>query len=245
MTPSTARILDAEDNIATPEVRTGLQQSECGLVDLRAPARSRLSALGMQQLITLLDTALGQLQYPGAAHSALLAATTLLRQLATPDQGQASRVRQVGLLAWEIRRVREYIDANLASRITVAQLSAQVHRSAGHFSRAFRQAVGESPHAYIVNCRVQAAAIFMMKSEATLSEIAIDCGFTDQAHLSKHFRNLLGETPAAWRRARRVYSGDATPIRRLHGLQGATGVSAGHRLSTRTAVEPHKDIFGV
>ena len=207
MTPSTARTQDADDSVVTPEMRTGLQESEGGSVDLRAPSRTRLSARGMQHVITLLDSALGQLQRPEVARSALLAATTLLRQHATSDQEQTSGVRQVGLLAWQVRRIREYIDANLSSRISVAQLSAQVHCSEGHFSRAFRQTVGESPHAYIVICRVQAAAVFMMKTDATLSEIAIDCGFTDQAHLCKQFRSLLGQTPAAWRRAQRVYNG--------------------------------------
>ena len=155
----------------------------------------------------LLLAELGHLQRPEAAHLALRVATTSLRQHATPDKEQASDVRRVGLLAWQVRRIREYIDANLSSRISVAQLSAQVHCSEGHFSRAFRQTVGESPHAYIVICRVQAAAVFMMKTDATLSEIAIDCGFTDQAHLCKQFRSLLGQTPAAWRRAQRVYNG--------------------------------------
>jgi AraC family transcriptional regulator len=215
------------------------------LVGLRAPATTRLSVRGMQHVITLLDTALKQLQYPEAVHSALLAATTLLRQHAMRDQGQANGIRQVGLLAWQIRRIREYIDANLSSRITVAQLSAQVHRSEGHFSRAFRQAVGQSLHAYIVSCRVQTAAAFMMQSDATLSEIAMDCGFTDQAHLSKHFRNLLGQTPAAWRRAQREYSGSPTPSRGLDGSHATTGVGARHCLSARTAAELHEDILGV
>jgi AraC family transcriptional regulator len=176
----------------------------------------------------LLLAELGHLQRPEAAHLALRVATTSLRQHATPDKEQASDVRRVGLLAWQVRRIREYIDANLSCRITVAQMSAQVHRSEGHFSRAFRQAVGESPHAYIFSRRVQAAAAFMMKSEATLSEIAIDCGFTDQAHLGKHFRNLLGQTPAVWRRAQKVRSGDANPSRGPRGPQTTTGISARH-----------------
>jgi AraC family transcriptional regulator len=245
MTLSTLRIPDAHGDVVTREVQPCLQESAGRLVGQQAPATTRLSTRGMQHVITLLDTALGQLRHPEAAHSTLLAATTLLRQHAMPDQGQSNGVRQVGLLVWQIRRIREFIDANIASRITVAQLSAQVHRSEGHFSRAFRQAVGESPHAFIINCRVQAAAVFMTQSEATLSEIAIDCGFTDQAHLSRHFRNLLGQTPAAWRRAQRVYSGDATPSRGLHRLQTTTGVSPGHRLSARTAAEFHKDVLGV
>jgi transcriptional regulator GlxA family with amidase domain len=44
----------------------------------------------------------------------------------------------------------------------------------------------------------------MLQTDAPLSDIALRCGFVDQAHLCKHFRKVTGETPAAWRRARRA-----------------------------------------
>jgi AraC family transcriptional regulator len=245
MTLATSGIPDPTGNIVTLEVRTRRLESGSDLGGPLAPASTRSAARAIQHVITLLDAALGQLQHPEAAHSALLAATILLRQHAIPDEGQTSSVRPVGLLAWQIRRIREFIDANLSSRITVPQLAAQVHLSEGHFSRAFRQAVGDSPHAYIINCRVQAAAAFMMQSDATLSEIAIDCGFTDQAHLSKHFRDRVGQTPAAWKRARRAYGGGATPRAGLFGLQATMGIGERHGLRARTAVELHEDILGV
>jgi AraC-like DNA-binding protein len=54
-----------------------------------------------------------------------------------------------------------------------------------------------------VRRRVECAGSLMLAGEAPLSEIALKCGFTDQAHLCKQFRQYTGETPAAWRRARR------------------------------------------
>ncbi|MDB6160465.1 MAG: btr 2 [Gammaproteobacteria bacterium] len=107
------------------------------------------------------------------------------------------------LLAWQMRLVERYIEEHLDQQILVANLSELIHLSEAHFSRAFRLACGEPPHAYIVRRRVELAAQLMLAGREPLSEIALRCGFHDQAHLSKQFRQLTGETPAAWRRLRR------------------------------------------
>jgi AraC family transcriptional regulator len=107
------------------------------------------------------------------------------------------------LLAWQVRRVESYIEEHLDQQILVANLSELVDLSEAHFSRAFRLAYGEPPHSYIVRRRVELAAQLMLAGREPLSEIALKCGFHDQAHLSKQFRQLMGETPAAWRRLRR------------------------------------------
>jgi AraC-like DNA-binding protein len=102
-----------------------------------------------------------------------------------------------------MRRVEGYIEEHIDRQIRVADLSDLVDLSVAHFSRAFRLACGEPPHAYIVRRRVELAAQLMLAGREALSEIALKCGFHDQAHLSKQFRQLTGETPAAWRRLRR------------------------------------------
>jgi AraC family transcriptional regulator len=107
------------------------------------------------------------------------------------------------LLAWQIRLVESYIEEHIDQQILVANLSELLDLSVAHFSRAFRLACGEPPHAYIVRRRVELAAQLMLASRDPLSDIALKCGFHDQAHLSKQFRQLMGETPAAWRRLRR------------------------------------------
>ena len=72
-----------------------------------------------------------------------------------------------------------------------------------HFSRAFRCTFGRSPHAFLIRWRIELAAQYMLQTEAPLSEIAIRCGFLDQAHLCHQFRRIAGHSPAAWRRAHR------------------------------------------
>jgi AraC family transcriptional regulator len=111
-----------------------------------------------------------------------------------------------GLAAWQIVRVRAYIDNNLHRTIHVRDLSAVARRSLAHFSRKFKQAVGESPHAYIVRRRLERASHLMMTSAASLSEIALSAGFSDQAHLSRLFRQAFGQSPGHWRRERGIPS---------------------------------------
>jgi AraC-like DNA-binding protein len=87
-------------------------------------------------------------------------------------------------------------------------LSAVVQRSEAHFALAFKKTLGLSPHAYVLQRRLEKASYLMLASDDSLSDIALACGMTDQAHLCKVFRQLTGQTPAAWRRERRALIAD-------------------------------------
>jgi len=180
-----------------------------------------LSALGanrsrewMQRVISLLEAAVGQLH--GQEHPAqgtlLEAASLLRRQVHPPAAGEVPQGRE-RLLAWQARKVRDYIDSHIMGPIRVADLCALVQRSAAYFSRSFKCTFGESPHAFVVRRRVELAAQYMLTTDASLSDIALQCGFVDQAHLSKHFRQVAGGTPAAWRREHRSrHDENGTPL---------------------------------
>jgi AraC family transcriptional regulator len=122
--------------------------------------------------------------------------------LETADDGKER------LLAWQARKVLDYIDRHITSRVRVADLGALVCRSEAYFSRSFRGTFGYSPHAFVIRRRVELAAKHMLQTDMSLSDIALGCGFVDQAHLCKHFRVVTGETPAAWRRANRAQGAD-------------------------------------
>jgi AraC family transcriptional regulator len=163
----------------------------------------------MHHVIALLDAAMGHLNREQAAHDAVLEATSLLRRQVDPQP--AERIADDGkerLLAWQARKVLDYIDKHITSRVPVADLCALVWCSEAHFSRSFRGTFGYSPHAFVVRRRVELAANYMLKTDMFLSDIALECGFADQAHLCKHFRVVIGETPAAWRRAKTVQGTD-------------------------------------
>jgi AraC-like DNA-binding protein len=155
----------------------------------------------VHHVIALLDAAVGQLDREQAAHGTILKAAWLVRKQIDPQVAQAAADRRGGLRAWQARKVRAYIDSHIAGPVLVADLCALVQLSEAHFSRAFRRTFGKSPHAFVIRRRVELAAQYMLQTDAPLSDIALRCGFTDQPHLCKHFRQTMGQTPAAWRRA--------------------------------------------
>jgi AraC family transcriptional regulator len=160
----------------------------------------------MHRVISLLEEAVGQLHdqvHP--AQGTLLEATSLLRQQIDPPAATEVPDGRGRLLAWQARIVRDYIDSHITGPVLVADLCALVQRSEAHFSRSFKRTFGESPHSFVVRRRVDLAAQYMLATDASLSDIALRCGFTDQAHLCKQFRQAAGHTPAAWRRAHRPH----------------------------------------
>ena len=118
---------------------------------------------------------------------------------------------QGALVAWQVNRVRAYVDDRLETSIRIRDLAAVARRSTAYFSRAFKATFGETPHAFIVGRRLNRAAELMLTSDDSLSQVALACGFADQAHLCKMFRQRHGQSPAAWRRQRRDIS-SRTPL---------------------------------
>jgi AraC family transcriptional regulator len=103
---------------------------------------------------------------------------------------------------WWAHKIREYIDRHITDRVLTADLGALVGLSETHFMRSFKRAFGVPPHAFMLRRRLELAARYMLETDAPLSDIALQCGFTDQAHLSNRFREATGTSPAAWRRER-------------------------------------------
>ena len=130
-----------------------------------------------------------------------------------------------GLAPWQVRRVLAHIDANLDTQIRNKDLAAVARLSVFHFNVVFRNSVGEPPHGYIIRRRMERAQGLMLNTEKPLSEIAIECGLADQPHLTRLFRRMVGESPAAWRRARfdPASVGDSPAPR----TRGRTGVLSG------------------
>ncbi|RYG64161.1 AraC family transcriptional regulator, partial [bacterium] len=108
-----------------------------------------------------------------------------------------------GLTPWQLRRVVEYLNAHLSSRIELAQLTSIAGLSQSHFSRAFKTSTGKSPYQWQLDARIQRAQALMIKDPfATLDEVAEATGFADAAHFGRTFRKNLGVAPGAWRKDR-------------------------------------------
>jgi transcriptional regulator of acetoin/glycerol metabolism/AraC-like DNA-binding protein len=108
-----------------------------------------------------------------------------------------------GLAPGAMRRVREYVAAHLSESTDLAMLAAVAGLSIHHFARGFKQTTGMTPHHYLTQKRVERARDMLANSDLSLSEIAYAVGFSDQSHLARHFRQMLGVTPGQFRWSQR------------------------------------------
>jgi AraC-like DNA-binding protein len=106
------------------------------------------------------------------------------------------------LSSWRAKKIVAEIESCLALPLRVSDLARAAGLSDSHFSRAFRGYFGVTVHLYITIRRIAAAQELMLSATLSLAEIALRCGMCDQAHFSRVFRRVVGETPNRWRRAR-------------------------------------------
>ncbi|OKO76032.1 AraC family transcriptional regulator [Bradyrhizobium sp. AS23.2] len=112
----------------------------------------------------------------------------------------AAKQARGGLAAWQIKRAEETLAANLEGDLSLADLANDCGLSASHFSRAFRQSTGLSPHQWLQQHRVDVAKSLLSNRNLSLSEVALASGFADQSHFTRVFARLAGISPGAWRR---------------------------------------------
>jgi AraC family transcriptional regulator len=114
----------------------------------------------------------------------------------------APSVVRGGLAPWQLNRATEMLKANLDGQIALSQVARECKLSVSHFVRAFKQTVGEPPYRWLLQQRMDAAKGLLLHSGLPMVEIALKCGFADQACFIRAFRKLLGTTPGEWRRMR-------------------------------------------
>lgn len=108
--------------------------------------------------------------------------------------------RSGGLPARRLARVLEYIEANLAHALTLRGMAEQASVSPRHFERAFRQALGVAPHAYVLGTRVTTAQHLLVRTpRLSIDEIARQVGFSSASHFASTFRRQTGVSPTAFR----------------------------------------------
>ncbi|MBW0001129.1 MAG: helix-turn-helix transcriptional regulator [Verrucomicrobia bacterium] len=122
-------------------------------------------------------------------------AVALVRRVAP---ARAARPRDL-----RVERAVQLLEQRFRERVSTAEAARVAGLSRCHFLRAFRASVGVSPHEYLVQCRLRHARrlIALDGGQRSLAEIAVEAGFSDQAHLTRRFRRAFGQTPGHWQRS--------------------------------------------
>ena len=102
-------------------------------------------------------------------------------------------------LAW-LRRVRDRIDRDYAQPLDVEALARDAHMSAGHLSRQFKAAYGESPYSYLMTRRIERAMALLRHGELSVTEVCFTVGCSSLGTFSTRFTELVGVPPSVYRR---------------------------------------------
>ena len=112
------------------------------------------------------------------------------------SEAAAQRLRTLVLL----RRVRDRIDRDYTQPLDVEALASGVHMSAGHLSREFRRAYGESPYSYLMTRRIERAMALLRRGDVSVTEVCFAVGCSSLGTFSTRFTELVGVPPSTCRR---------------------------------------------
>jgi AraC-like DNA-binding protein len=122
----------------------------------------------------------------------------------TSRSAAAQHLRDLALL----RRVRDRIDRDYAQPLDVETLARSAYMSAGHFSRQFRRAYGESPYSYLMTRRIERAMALLRRGELSVTEVCFAVGCSSVGTFSIRFNELVGVPPSVYgRQAARAMAG--------------------------------------
>ncbi|MBN3756154.1 helix-turn-helix transcriptional regulator [Paraburkholderia sp. Tr-20389] len=172
-------------------------------VDVRALAEPRVMffderVLMLARLLALEcnDSTKTDLLYGDSLSVALLLRLCRLDKLERAPQRTAIAPHRLQL-------AQDFMLTDLSTNVRLDDVASLIGLSPAHFSRAFKQCTGLSPHQWRLKERLEHACRMLIKSPHTIAQIAVSTGFSDQAHFTRVFRRLYGVTPAAWKREAR------------------------------------------
>ncbi|WEX76391.1 AraC family transcriptional regulator [Sinorhizobium numidicum] len=116
--------------------------------------------------------------------------------------GKSKPRKRSQLAGWQLRRAVDFIEENSARNVRLEELAGLTGLSQSHFSHAFKASTGVAPHQWQMNARVVRAKQLLRQNGMSLTAVAAETGFSDQAHFTRVFRKIVGITPALWRKSR-------------------------------------------
>jgi AraC family transcriptional regulator len=185
--PTILQQIAAETNCLNPH-----QLELLGTPKTRDPQIEAIATLFLNEINT---TGLGGLVY--AESLANLFLIHLLRHYCAFEP--KLKQYQGGLSAHKLQQAIDYIQANLDRKLSLEAIAQHLNMSVYHFCDLFKQSVGIAPYKYVLQQRVERAKQLLKDEERAIVDIALECGFTNQTHLNKHFRKFTGMTPKGYR----------------------------------------------
>jgi AraC family transcriptional regulator len=120
--------------------------------------------------------------------------------MVAPAPGVSFRCRKSHWMTLRrLKLIDEMIEERMGSNLTVQEIATSLGLSTGFFNRAFKAAVGKTPHNYIIDRRISRARSLLRFSSLGLADIAAASGFASHAHMTAQFRSRLGITPSGLR----------------------------------------------
>src|SRR5512147_699242 len=144
--------------------------------------------------------------------------------------GSSTEEQRLRDLAW-LRRVRDRIDREYAQPLDVEALARGAHMSAGHLSREFRLAYGESPYGYLMTRRIERAMALLRCGELSVTEVCFEVGCSSLGTFSTRFTELVGMPPSAYRRKE---------ARATAGMPPCVAKQVTRPIRNREATAPHR-----
>ncbi|MGF6492143.1 AraC-like DNA-binding protein [Luteibacter sp. 621] len=117
----------------------------------------------------------------------------------SPVRGVARHRRTLALSDDRFADLRRFVEASIDVSLPTSRLAEVAGLSVSYFHRAFVLRMGKTPHAWVMELRLRRARDMILSSSSSLTAIAADCGFFDQAHLTNTFRRIHGQSPNRWR----------------------------------------------
>lgn len=124
--------------------------------------------------------------------------------IAVPRPPSQSAHRRRSLATWQVNRATAMLRARLSDQVAIADIAAACGLSPTYFIKAFTDTVGVAPYEWFLDQRIAQACMLIDNTALSLAEISIECGFSDQSHLTRTFVKRRGITPARWRLATRL-----------------------------------------
>jgi len=164
--------------------------------------RPKFRDSAIRQLMTLLSEEVQAGGPSGNLYSDSLTHALAIRYLLLGERPQYQRADSAvsALPPYALKRVLERIEQSFQSEISLASLAKEADYSRGHVLEMFRTSMGMTPHTYLLKRRIDHARSLLKRRKITIIDVAANCGFSSQAHLTQVFRKHVGATPGDYRR---------------------------------------------